>query len=153
MIDAQRAIDAAVLYKEQAAKAGIDIEVVRVPEDGYWSDVWMKVPICMCYWSGRPTEDWMFTETYACGANWNDTYWCHERFMKILVETRAELDQAKPTEMYVELQRIVRDDGGVIVPMFATDLHAASSRLQVPPAVASDREMDGYRLAERWWFA
>jgi peptide/nickel transport system substrate-binding protein len=146
------AVDAAVLYKGQAAKAGIDIAVDRVPDDGYWSDVWMKVPLCMCYWSGRPTEDWMLSETYSCGANWNDTYWCHERFTKILTEARAELDEAKRREMYGELQSIIRDEGGVIVPMFATDLHAASTKLSYSN-VASDREMDGYRLAERWWFA
>ena len=33
------AVDAAVLYKEQAAKAGININVVREPADGYWSNV------------------------------------------------------------------------------------------------------------------
>ena len=40
------AVDAAVLYKEQAAKAGIQVEVQREPADGYWSDVWRKKPIC-----------------------------------------------------------------------------------------------------------
>lgn len=33
------AIDTAVLYQEHAAKAGIKIEVVREPDDGYWSEV------------------------------------------------------------------------------------------------------------------
>ena len=41
------AVDAAVLYKEYAAKAGIKIDVVREPDDGYWSNVWMKKPWSM----------------------------------------------------------------------------------------------------------
>ncbi|MFQ5954645.1 MAG: ABC transporter substrate-binding protein, partial [Kiloniellales bacterium] len=62
------AVDAAVLYKEHAAKAGIAIDVVREPNDGYWSAVWMNKPWCMCYWGGRPTEDWMFSTAYSDGA-------------------------------------------------------------------------------------
>jgi peptide/nickel transport system substrate-binding protein len=51
------AIDTAVLIQDQAAKAGIKIGVVREPDDGYWSNVWMKKPWSACYWGGRPTED------------------------------------------------------------------------------------------------
>ena len=36
------AVDAAVLYKEHAVAAGIEINVIREPNDGYWSAVWMK---------------------------------------------------------------------------------------------------------------
>lgn len=38
------AVDAAVLYREHAAKAGININVKREPADGYWDNVWMKRP-------------------------------------------------------------------------------------------------------------
>jgi len=59
------AVDAAVLYQESAKKAGIKIKVVREPSDGYWSNVWTKKEWCMCYWSGRPVEDMMFSVAYA----------------------------------------------------------------------------------------
>jgi len=45
------AVDAAVLYKEHASKAGIQIEVVQEPADGYWSNVWMKKPWTFSFWS------------------------------------------------------------------------------------------------------
>ena len=66
------AVDAAVLFKEHAAKAGIKIEVVREPNDGYWENVWMKKPWVMCYWSGRATADWMFSTAYAQDSPWED---------------------------------------------------------------------------------
>ena len=69
------AVDAAVLMKEQAKKAGININVVREPDDGYWSNVWMKKEWSMCYWGGRPIEDMMFSVAYSDGAPWNDTLW------------------------------------------------------------------------------
>jgi peptide/nickel transport system substrate-binding protein len=146
------AVDAAVLYKENAAKADINIEVVREPNDGYWSNVWMKKPWCAVFWGGRPTEDWMFSTAYAADASWNDTKWKHPRFNELLVAARAELDEKKRRQMYVEMQSIVRDEGGVVVPMFAADLAGATSKIKHGP-LAVNWELDGFRCAERWWYA
>lgn len=112
----------------------------------------MKKHWVMSYWSGRVTEDWMFSVAYSDGANWNESFWSHDRFNKLLIAARAELDEAKRREIYIEMQQIVRDEGGVVIPAYVADLHAASTKLQTPPKVAADREMDGYRLPDRWWF-
>ncbi len=147
------AVDAAVLMKEHASKAGIDINIIREPNDGYWSNVWMKKPWCMCYWGGRPTQDWMFSQAYAEGANWNDTFWSHERFNKLLLQGRAELDPAKRTEIYREMQLLVRDEGGVVVWAFANYVYAMREEIQHGPKVAANWELDGGRYVERWWKA
>lgn len=146
------AVDLAVLYKEHAAKAGIEINVKLEPSDGYWSNVWMKKPWTFCYWRGRPTEDWMFSTAYAADAKWNDSHFKHERFNKLLLEARSELDSAKRREMYVEMQRIVRDEGGVVVPVFNNYLLACNEKLQHGPMLRY-ADLDGNKLAERWWFA
>jgi peptide/nickel transport system substrate-binding protein len=146
------AVDAAVLYKEHAAKAGIDINVVREPNDGYWSNVWLKKPWCAVYWGGRPTEDWMLSTAYAAGAPWNDTYWEHERFNKLLIEARAELDEVKRRAMYVEMQTIVRDEGGVVVPMFNNYVMGVSKKI-AHEEMGANWSFDGFRAVERWWFA
>ncbi|MDX1709875.1 MAG: ABC transporter substrate-binding protein [Rhodovibrionaceae bacterium] len=145
------AVDASVLIKEQAAKANIDINLVREPEDGYWSNVWLKKPWCMCYWGGRPTCDWMFTTAYAEDSNWNDTHWEHERFNKLLIQARAELDTAKREEMYREMQELVRDEGGVVVFAFANYVMASGPRAGIPEEIASNWEFDGGRIGDRWW--
>ncbi len=146
------AVDAAVVYQENAKKAGIKINVVREPNDGYWKNVWTKKEWCFCYWSGRPTEDLMFSIAYAIGAPWNDTHWANEKFNKLLKEARAELDSAKRNQMYVEMQSLCRDDGGTVVPMFNQIVEAHSKKLAHGP-VSAHREMDGQKNAERWWFA
>ena len=146
------AVDAAVLFQEQATKAGLDINVVREPNDGYWSNVWLKKPFCTSYWGGRPTEDWMFQVAYASGASWNATNWEHERFNKLLQEARAELDKAKREEMYVEMQHILRDEGGVIIPMFANYIMAMNDEVRTGD-MANNWDLDGLKCVERWWFA
>lgn len=145
------AVDAALLVKESASKAGINIEVVREPNDGYWSNVWMKKPWCQGYWAGRATADAMFTAAYGEAASWNETFWKNERFNTLLKEARSELNTQKRHLQYVEMQRLVHNDGGVIIPMFADYVEGATSKLQHGTS-AGNLELDGQRLAERWWF-
>ena len=147
------AVDAAVLYRDAAAKAGIDIEVVREPNDGYWDKVWLKKPWCLSYWTGRPTEDWMFSQAYSADADWNETHWKHDRFNELLVQARAEIDEGKRGAMYREMQLIVRDEGGAVVPMYANYVWATGENVTHDEKVAANWEMDGNRAIERWWFA
>ena len=147
------AVDAGVLFAESAKVAGIELNIVREPNDGYWSNVWNKKPFCACYWGGRVVEDQMFSTAYASGAAWNDTAWEHEKFNKLLVEARTELDEAKRREMYTEMQQILRDEGGALIPMFASYVFAASDKLAVPAQMSSDAALDGERWMERWSFA
>jgi len=145
------AVDAAVLYKEHAAKAGIEVEVVREPDDGYWSDVWMKKGYSMCYWGGRPTEDWMFVSAYAAESKWNDAYWQHEKFNKLLVEARAELDEGKRGDMYAEMQGIVSNEGGTAIPVFNNYLFASTQNVGQPEKMSNNWSTDGQRAILRWW--
>ena len=147
----QGAVDSAVLYKEQASKTGIDIEVVRAPNDGYWSNIWSKKPWFAGYWYGRPTEDWMFSLAYDSTAPWNCSHFKNARFDKLLKEARTELDQKKHRQIYAEMQKIVRDEGAAVIPAFMNDLHAATKKLKFEN-VAGNVEFDGMKIAERWWF-
>ena len=146
------AVDAAVLYKEHAAKAGIEINVVRESNDGYWANVWLKKPWSAVYWGGRQTEDWMFSLAYADGAAWNDSFWKHERFNKLLIEARAELNSDKRRGMYFEMQKIVSDEGGVVVPMFANYVFALSNKIGHDENMSAEKNLDGTKGMERWWF-
>ena len=112
------AVDAALLFSESAKKAGIDLEVKREPEDGYWSDVWNKQPFCVSYWSGRPVQDQMYSTAYKSDAEWNDTRFLRPDFDKLLLQARAELDNTKRKAIYREMALLVRDEGGLILPMF-----------------------------------
>ncbi|MEO0711479.1 MAG: ABC transporter substrate-binding protein, partial [Pseudomonadota bacterium] len=146
------ALDAGVLFAESAAAAGINLNVVREPNDGYWSNVWMQKPFAGTYWGGRPTADWMFATAYAEGVPWNETYWSHTRFNELLIQARSELDPALREQMYFEMQQIVSEEGGIIIPMFANYVGAYSDSLGVPEVVAGNWRNDGHRLGERWWF-
>ncbi len=145
------ATDTTVLFAEHAAKAGIKITPRRAPDDGYWSDVWLVAPWSASYWSGRPTEDWMFTQGYSAESNWNESYWQNEKFNQLLKEARGELDEAKRRDMYYEMQAITRDDCGSVIHLFANHITAFRENVHHPEKVGGNWEFDGYKLIERWW--
>ena len=82
-----------------------------------------------------------------------ETRFDHDRFNELLIATRAEVDNNKRAEMYAEAQQIVRDEGGTIVPFFRNFLFARRTNVHHGEAIGGNWQMDGYKAAERWWFA
>ena len=147
------AVDAAQLYQASAKSAGINLNVVQEPADGYWSNVWLKKPWCACYWSGRATEDWMFSTAYESGVPWNDTAWENARFQELLISARAELDSDKRRDQYTEMQMLMSSEGGTVVPMYANYVDAHSTKLTNSGTIGNTFQMDNSRFMERWWFS
>jgi len=151
------AVDAGQLIAASAKECGIDVEVVREPNDGYWSNVWNKKGWSACYWGGRPTQDWMYSAAYTNDTEWNDTAWkgteSSKRFNDVVVSARSETDQDKRKAQYWEAQRLLQDDGGAIVAMWANYIAAHSNKLAHGDDVAGNWINDGNKVSERWWFA
>ena len=152
-------VDAAQLIANSASEAGIEIEVIREPSDGYWSNVWNNDAKgwAACYWGGRPTADWMFTTAYVNDAKWNDTAWkgtdSSKKFNSLVKDARSELDDTKRREMYYECQHLISDDGGAIVPLFNSYVSANSKAIAMDEQIAANWDSDGAKCVERWWFA
>ncbi len=121
--------DASALFQQSMSTAGLELDIKREPNDGYWSEVWNAQPFCTSYWGGRPTQDQMFTTAYLSTADWNDTRFNNEQFDQLLVTARGELDAGKRTQMYADMGKILHDDGGLICPMFNDFLDASSDRI------------------------
>ncbi len=145
------AVDAALIIRDSCAQAGINVEVVREPNDGYWSNVWRNKPWSASYWAGRPVEDLMFSLAFQSGVSWNEAFWSNERFDSLLLEARAELDDARRREMYFEMQDLVANQGGVPIPMFASYVFATRGSVGHAETFGSNLDMDGSRFLERWW--
>ncbi len=143
------AVDAAQLYREHLAKAGIELEVIREPNDGYWSNVWMKKPFVGSYWGGRPTADLMLSVAYRSDAPWNETFWKRPEFDALLDRARGELDPEKRRELYWEAQRMIWQEGGEVIPVFNNHLYGARDDIDGFVAVPV---LTGLRAAEQLYF-
>lgn len=145
------AIDVAMLYSEQARRAGIDINIVREPGDGYWSNVWMQKPWVMSYWGGSRTEYQMLSVAYSMSSGWNEARWSTNRLQRCLNEARVELDPSRRREIFHTVRCMVHDHGGSIIPVFRNNVFAKSDRVQLGSWIASNLPNDGHRGLERWW--
>jgi peptide/nickel transport system substrate-binding protein len=146
------ATDAAVLYQESMKKAGLDLQVKRVSGDGYWDNVWLKQPFCAVYWGGRPTADNQLSQTFLSSANWNDTHWRKADFDKLIIDARAELDEAKRTQMYADAQKMIVDDGGMVCFAIGDYLDGYNKKVK-GTAPHPHYDMCDQRVAEKGWFA
>jgi peptide/nickel transport system substrate-binding protein len=144
------AVDAAQLYQQSCAKAGIKIEIKREPGDGYWSEVWNKKPFSLSYWGGRPTQDQMYSTAYISSADWNDTRWKRPEFDKMVVAARGELDQEKRKKMYADMGMMMRDQGGLIVPFFNQYIDASGKNVEGWVNNPAQEMCNGYALALCW---
>jgi peptide/nickel transport system substrate-binding protein len=147
------AVDMCVLYSEHAKRAGIKLNVIREPNDGYWSDVWLKKPWTFVKWGARPTPDNIYSLAYKDDAPWNESHWQNARFNELLLKAKAELNDTLRAEMYREMSQLARDDGGTVIPFFPNFVYARNKKVRHGPNLSSAWENDGARGSHRWWFA
>ena len=146
------ATNAALLFKDQAARAGITVNIIREPDDGYWSKVWRQKPFAAVDWYGRATVDWLYATTMAADAPWNDTKFRSQRFNNLLNQGRMETDDAKRAAIYAEMQQIVHDEGGMIIVAFTNYINGVSRKIGFGE-VGGIYPSDNGRMSERWWMA
>ena len=122
-------IEAAELFQQQAAKAGITFDVQRAPDDGYWANTWDQKPFFASTWAGRATEDQILSAGYHSESGFNETNWNRPDVDKLLLAARKELDEVKRKQMYHDLQEVVSNEGGAMITAFQQKLFGASKKL------------------------
>ncbi|MCZ6863313.1 MAG: ABC transporter substrate-binding protein [Alphaproteobacteria bacterium] len=132
-----RFITLAEAYQQQVKKAGIKVNIVMAPADGYWSDTWMKKPVVTTRWGQRPADQ-ILNEDYRGGAPWNETYWNRPDFDKLLDQARQELDFEKRTALYHRLQEILYEEGGSFIPFHVNQYVVSTAKVSGLQAVFAD---------------
>ncbi|MFS8050529.1 ABC transporter substrate-binding protein [Rhizobium sp. BR 314] len=144
------AVDMSVLFQASAGKAGIDVSVKKEPHDGFWSNVWLKAPFCTSYWAGRASATDMLASAYYSGANWNETHWKSETFDKLLDAAKAEVKEAKRKSLIWDMQAMLQDQGGALIPVFSDWLDAHRSHVK-GHAPHTQFDLANGRLCEKVW--
>lgn len=148
---AEGSVDMASILQEYGSRVGLNLAVNRVPADGYWSTHWFKHPLSFGNTNPRPTADLVFSLFYKSDAAWNESGWKNPRFDRLLLEARAEGDQARRKQLYGEMQGLVRDHCGVTIPVFISLLDGYDRRLKGWYPVPLGGFM-GYAFAEHLWW-
>lgn len=142
--------DMAVIMQNAARGIGLNIDIRRVPADGYWSNYWLKAPFVYGNINPRPTANILLTLFFKSTAPWNESHWKNPTFDKLLMEARSQTDLAKRKALYCEMQRLIRDEAGIGIPVFISDLDAHSARVKgLRPIPTGD--LMGFNFAQNVW--
>ncbi|MNU41542.1 Glutathione-binding protein GsiB precursor [compost metagenome] len=147
---ATSAVEMATIVQQSAAEIGMNLDVQRVPNDGYWSNYWLKAPIHFGNINPRPTPDILFSLLYASNAPWNESQYKSEKFDSMLVEARGLLDEAKRKEIYGQMQIMIAEEAGTIIPVYISNVDAITEKLKGLQANPLGGMM-GYAFAEYVW--
>ncbi|MGF1630835.1 MAG: ABC transporter substrate-binding protein [Kiloniellaceae bacterium] len=147
---ATSSIDMATVVQQAGAEIGMKFDVQRVPSDGYWSNYWLKAPVHFGNINPRPTPDILFSLLYASDAPWNESQFKSDKFDAMLVEARGTLDEAKRTDIYWEMQAMVANEAGTIIPAYISNVDALSTKLKGLRPNPLGGQM-GYAFAEYVW--
>jgi peptide/nickel transport system substrate-binding protein len=145
-------VEMALVMQQTAQKLGLNLDVKRMPADGYWSNHWMKSPVGFGTINPRPSADTLFTQFFKSDAAWNEAGWKNDKFDQLLLAARAETDNTKRTQMYADMQVMIHEQGGVGIPLFLASIDAHSKKLKgLTPIPLGD--LMGYSFAEHVWLA
>ncbi|HET6195191.1 MAG TPA: ABC transporter substrate-binding protein [Acetobacteraceae bacterium] len=147
---ATNSVEIALVMQHAARQIGLNLDVKRMPADGYWSTHWMKHPIGFGNVNTRPTADLALTLFFKSDAPWNEAGWKNEKFDQLLVAARGETDQAKRAQMYADLQTMIHNEGGIGIPMFISSIDAHNGKLKGLSPIPLGGMM-GYTFAEHVW--
>ena len=121
--------DVVLLMQREAQKIGLKLNINKVPNDGYWGAVWMKTPMNVTSWNMRPTANIMMNLAFAPKAPWNDSLWADDRMGQLLTESRGVTDASLRHEMYCEMQTLIHDKSGMIIPAHRNYLDGKSEAI------------------------
>ncbi len=136
----------AEVYQQQAALAGINVEIKQAPSDGYWTDTWMVEPFAMTCWGERPADQ-ILNEAYRADGAWNETYWDRPDYEELLDKARETADFEGRKAAYVGAQEILWEDGGALIPYHSAQYRITSKCVFNVPAVY-EFSMDYAKIAK-----
>lgn len=147
---ATNSVEIALVMQYAAKQIGLNLDVKRMPADGYWSTHWMKHPVGFGNVNARPSADLALTLFFKSDAPWNEAGWKNEKFDQLLVAARGETDQAKRAQMYADMQVMIQNEGGIGIPMFISSIDGHNSKLKGLSAIPIGGMM-GSTFAEHVW--
>ncbi|RLJ39660.1 ABC transporter substrate-binding protein [Acidovorax sp. 106] len=147
---AMYSVEIALLLQQAGQRIGLDIDVKRMPADGYWSNHWLNSPVGFGNVNPRPSADTILTQFFKSDAAWNESRWKSEKFDQLLLASRAETDLPKRKQMYADMQTMIHNDAGIGIPLFLASIDGHSTKLKGLSPIPLGGLM-GYSFAEHVW--
>ena len=119
----------AVILKEMARPAGIDVKIEVVSYDRFLSQVWNKAVPYIVYYSTRPSPDMILKKLYHPTEGLDEGRWAaqHPNLVKLIEQAGVTVDPALRQKVYNDICKISRNEGPFLIPFFKDELSARAS--------------------------
>src|SRR5690606_20815449 len=141
-------VEAAQVYAEQAAEAGITVKINRMDLTSYWGD-YLEYPFSQSFWYTRNFLPQTNSGTMP-DSPFNETHWNDEEFISLVEQARGETDGARRGRLLEDAQRILYERGGLIVWGFSDQLDAYQAYVGGLVPNATGLPLSGFQLHRVW---
>src|SRR5918997_686688 len=107
-------VEAAQVFAEQAKGAGVDVTVRKVDTGTFYGDNYLSWTFAQDFWATR-TYLTQVAQGSLPNSPFNETHWKDPEFLDLIGRARAELDDARRTDLLHQAQKIEYERGGLIV--------------------------------------
>jgi peptide/nickel transport system substrate-binding protein len=116
----------AQLFAEQAAEAGVEVNVITGPPAEYWDNVWMKMPFAGSSWLMRHPGEGLAI-AYRSNSEYNETHWFRDDYDALLDKANTTANSEERTKLYKQAEQMLTEEGGAIIPVFMHMIAAMST--------------------------
>lgn len=138
-----------VVVAESAKAAGVELKVEKVDQGAFYSDHWMKDPLFSSAWTNK-SIDQMVSFTQLPNSSYNETQENNPEVQRLFDEAKATVDEPKRTEVMKELQKVLWEDGGYLVPVFPHQVDAVSAKVSGAHGDTSGNPLGSFDFKSMW---
>jgi peptide/nickel transport system substrate-binding protein len=128
----------AEVLKEDAAPAGLTININTMPNSQYWEQ-WTEVDLGITPWTHRPLGTMVLNLAYIADeegkpVSWNESRWVDDEFSELLAQANGTLDVEKRREIFCDLEQIQWERGSIGIAWWSSSFTVSAKKVkEVPP--------------------
>ncbi|MEA2146577.1 MAG: peptide/nickel transport system substrate-binding protein [Solirubrobacteraceae bacterium] len=123
----------AQVFAQQASAAGVKVNLQKTDSGTFYGSNYLKWTFAQDFWGPR-----RYLSQVAQGSlpnsPFNETHWDDPQFKQLIAAARAELNDAKRTQLIHQAQTIEYNTGGYIIAFFPNYIAAAGAKVGGIPA-------------------
>ncbi|MFJ4283393.1 ABC transporter substrate-binding protein [Streptomyces massasporeus] len=141
--------EAASIFRDQAAEAGVTIDVKTGSKDSYWSDILDSGTLC-CYRSGAMPIEAHISQRLLTDSTTNATKWHHKDFDALYRQAQSTRDKTERAAVYARMQRRLYTEGGFLIWGFADWILGTARSVKGVETQAPANTLDWARFDKVW---
>jgi peptide/nickel transport system substrate-binding protein len=124
-------VESATLYSQQAASAGVKVQLQQVPPDSYFNPSlqYLKLLFGQSQWPVFSLK-FFYLQALAKNAPYNETHWNDPSWNSLLFKAIGELDKSKAQSYWDQVQKIQYEQGGYMCWTNADYVDGVSKKVQ-----------------------